>query len=133
MTQPAEKTYNVTVWFKSFTYATREVEAESPEDAAKIADDDAEPWFNDSEDGEPDESPQFIRVTDRDTDTEYEFDRDPVRAELAKVKAERDNLLSVVGGLLDWADEMGGWQAPAWINAEVAVGRRSPDIEKGEG
>lgn len=91
-----KKTYEVTVWFESFAYATREVEAESPEAAAKMADDDAEPWFNDSEDGEPNEEPQFIRVTDRDTEEEHEFDRDPVRLELAQVKAERDALLAAL-------------------------------------
>ncbi len=92
-----KKTYSVTVWFESFAWATREVEAESPEAAAKIADDDTELlWFNDAEDGEPNEEPQFIRVTDPDTEEEHEFDRDPVRLELAKVKAERDALLTAL-------------------------------------
>lgn len=91
-----KKTYEVTVWFESFAWATREIEAESPEAAAKIADDDAGPWFNDSEDGEPNEEPQFIRVTDPDTEEEHEFDRDPVRLEFAQVKAERDALLAAL-------------------------------------
>ncbi len=54
-----------------------------------------------------------------------------IQAQRNKLAAERDKLLSVIGALLDWNEDMGGgWIAPCWTNAEIAVGRR-PEPEPG--
>lgn len=48
--------------------------------------------------------------------------------ELAWLDALAEERARVIEDLLDWADQMGGWEEPCWAAARRAVGR-DPEIE----